>query len=389
MKFLLKKQCLKATAIAGLLGILTSTNAFAADTPHPSELSNSLAIVLLTVIVALLLVIGILAYVVIGAAGMFVRQFKEKQNSPAIATKLITLLAFCLLASSAFPADAPAADAAAQVVSTNIGGLSKTSFYGLISVLAIELVVLFSLLFQLKTFLAKEKPVVVAEEAVAKESVFIKIWTKMNSFKPEHEVTDTGHNYDGIRELDNNLPKWWLYGFYACVVFAFVYIYRFHVSHSAPLQMQEYEMAVAKANVEKEEYLKSAANKVDENTVTLLTDATSLAEGKKIFTSTCSPCHGADAQGVVGPNLTDDYWLHKGGVKDVFKTIKYGVQEKGMKSWKDDFSPVQIAELASYIKSLHGSKPAGAKEPQGELYKDDAETASGSTKTDDKKVAVN
>ena len=103
----------------------------------------------------------------------------------------------------------------------------------------------------------------------------------------------------------------------------------------------------------------------------------------------CAPCHGAEGQGVVGPNLTDDYWLHKGSVKDVFKTIKYGVPEKGMKSWKDDFSPVQIAQIASYIKSLHGSKPANAKEPQGELYKEDAMATEGTTGISDKKVAIN
>jgi cytochrome c oxidase cbb3-type subunit 3 len=143
------------------------------------------------------------------------------------------------------------------------------------------------------------------------------------------------HDYDGIRELDNNLPPWWLYGFYVCIIFSGIYLYRFHVSRSAPSSRQEYETAMANAEIEKEAYLKSAANKVDENTVTLLTDASALGEGQKIYSSSCAPCHGAEGQGVVGPNLTDDYWLHKGSVKDVFKTIKYGVPEKGMKSWKD------------------------------------------------------
>lgn len=248
----------------------------------------------------------------------------------------------------------------------------------------------FTLLFQLKTFLAKEKvAVVVAEEITPKESAFLRFWTKINSFKPEGEVVDMGHNYDGIRELDNKLPRWWVYGFFACILFAFVYIYRFHVSHSAPLSIQEYDIAVAQAEIEKEEYLKTAANKVDENTVTLLTDATTLAEGKKLFGANCAACHGAEAQGTVGPNLTDDFWLHNGGVKDVFKTIKYGVQEKGMKAWKDDFSPVQIAALASYIKSLHGTKPAGAKEPQGDPDKEETQTESASTKTVDKQLAGN
>ena len=142
---------------------------------------------------------------------------------------------------------------------------------------------------------------------------------------------------------------------------------------------------MANAALEKEEYLKTAASKVDENSVTYMTEAADLAKVKKIFGLSCAPCHGADAQGVVGPNLTDDYWLHQGGLKDIFKVIKYGVPEKGMKSWKDDFSPVQIAQLSSYIKSLHGSKPANAKEPQGELYKDDfGGTASDSSAVDTK-----
>ena len=145
---------------------------------------------------------------------------------------------------------------------------------------------------------------------------------------------------------------------------------------------------MAQADIEKAEYLKGAANKVDENSVVLLTNDAALGEGKKLFVASCSPCHGAEGQGVVGPNLTDDYWLHKGGLKDVFKTIKYGVQEKGMKAWKEDFSPVQIAELASYIKSLHGSKPAGAKDPQGELYTEDSSEKPDSTKTDSKDVTV-
>ena len=152
-------------------------------------------------------------------------------------------------------------------------------------------------------------------------------------------------------------------------------MYRYEVVHSAPSTHQEYDIAMAMAEIEKEQYLKLAANKVDENTVILITDAAALAEGKKLFGSSCAPCHGVDGQGVVGPNLTDDYWLHNGGVKDVFKIIKYGVPEKGMKSWKDDFSPVQIAHITSYIKSLHGTKPANPKEPQGDMYNEE-DTAS-------------
>jgi cytochrome c oxidase cbb3-type subunit 3 len=388
MKSPLKKQWGKVAATTTALAFCFNAPAFAADIPATDVSSNTLAIVLLSVIIGLLLAIGLLANVVTGAAQLFVERLKEQQKAASAAGKTIGLIACCLLTSALFAADTPAADAAKEVGSTNIGGLPNTLFYLLLAVIVTELIVLFSLLFQLRTFLAKEKQEIV-KEVVVKEPAWTRIWSKMNSFKPEHEVVDAGHNYDGIRELDNSLPRWWLYGFYACIVFAFVYIYRFHISHTGLSGEQEFQTELAKAEVEKEAYLKTAASKVDEKTVTVLTDAASLGAGQKLFSTSCSPCHGTDAQGVVGPNLTDDYWLHKGSIKDVFKTIKYGVQEKGMKAWKDDFSPVQIAQLASYIKSLHGTKPAGAKEPQGELFKEDGQAASGTANDGEKKLVVN
>jgi cytochrome c oxidase cbb3-type subunit 3 len=121
-------------------------------------------------------------------------------------------------------------------------------------------------------------------------------------------------------------------------------------------------------------YLSHQANQVDENTVKLVSDPTVLAAGKTIFTTTCSPCHGAQGQGVVGPNLTDDYWLHGGKITDIFKTIKYGVPAKGMPTWEKQLSPKQISDVANYVKSLHGTNPPGAKEPQGTKETDDAVT---------------
>ena len=121
------------------------------------------------------------------------------------------------------------------------------------------------------------------------------------------------------------------------------------------------------AEVEKAAYLKKSANNVDENTVKFSSDPAILESGKKIFLTSCAACHGTEGQGTVGPNLTDEYWLHGGSVSSVFKSIKYGWPEKGMKSWKDDFSPVQISQLTSFIQSLQGSKPANSKEPQGTI----------------------
>jgi cytochrome c oxidase cbb3-type subunit 3 len=142
------------------------------------------------------------------------------------------------------------------------------------------------------------------------------------------------------------------------------------VSESAPLQIEEYNIEMANAELEKSKYLATQANSVDESTVTLLTGA-DIESGKTIFAEKCVACHaasGGSMPGGVGPNLTDEYWIHGGDIKDVFKTIKYGWPEKGMISWQDQLSPLQIAQLSSFILSLKGTNPPNAKEPQGELY---------------------
>src|SRR5690606_17718917 len=147
------------------------------------------------------------------------------------------------------------------------------------------------------------------------------------------------------------------------------------VTDSLPLQKSEYETSLRKAEADVAEYMKNSANNVDETTIKMLTDPADLNAGKDIYTSSCVACHGRFGEGGVGPNLTDDYWMHKGGLADIFKSIKYGWPDKGMKSWKDDFSPVQIAQLASYIKSIQGIEHANPKGPQGELYEEPEETA--------------
>jgi cytochrome c oxidase cbb3-type subunit 3 len=282
--------------------------------------------------------------------------------------------------------------AAVQVATnTDFGPLPGTTMLVLSSVIALEVIIILAMLGFLKQMLAKDKPVVVAELKIPKEPFYSVWWKKLNNLQPQtaEAALMLDHDYDGIRELDNKLPPWWLYGFYACIIFSFVYLYRYHVSHSAPLSLEEYQIAMVEAEKEKEAYLASSANNVDENTVQLLTDVSALEEGRKLFSSMCAACHGLEGQGTVGPNLTDDYWLHSGGIKDIFKSIKYGIPEKGMKSWKDDFSPVQIAALASLVKSLRGSKPANPKEPQGELYKEAGAATPDSTKAVDKRLVKN
>lgn len=178
------------------------------------------------------------------------------------------------------------------------------------------------------------------------------------------------HNYDGIRELDNNLPPWWLYGFYASIIFAFVYMFKYQV-FGGTSQKEEYLIEVAEAELEIAEYKKNAKGLVTVNTVELLTEETDLTAGKSIFLDNCIACHKADAGGGIGPNLTDSYWILGGGIKNVFNTIIEGGRPgKGMISWKSDLKPEEIAQVASYILSLHGTTPAEPKEPEGELYVD-------------------
>ncbi len=358
-------------AVVVTAALLAPAGAFAAGPPKQSELSNPVAVVMLVVIFGLLLAIALLANVVIGAAKMYLQRYRETNSGT---TKILSVIVLLTFSTAAMAQDTPAAEPV-----TLVAGLSQVSFYSLLAVILIELAILIGLLYNLKLLLAKEAALTAATanpavQAVAEESSWTKWWDKLNSFRPlkEEAKIDLGHNYDGIRELDNRLPPWWLYGFYVTIVFAGIYLWRYHVSHTAPLSGEEYTIAMQKAEAEKEAYLKKSANNVDENTVVLLTDASALAAGKNVFATNCAACHLADGGGSVGPNLTDDYWLHGGAVKDIFKTIKYGVPEKGMRSWKDDLSPVQMAQVTSYIKSLKGTKPANPKEPQGSLFQESA-----------------
>src|SRR5690606_11672795 len=136
-------------------------------------------------------------------------------------------------------------------------------------------------------------------------------------------------------------------------------------------QIEEFQIEMAQAEKEKAQYLATQDEMVDETTVTLLLDPSDLEAGKKLFNTNCVLCHMEDMGGGIGPNLVDEYWIHGGSVKDVFSVIKYGVREKGMVPWKDDLSPKQIAQVASYILSMQGTTPANPKEPQGELYKEE------------------
>ena len=194
----------------------------------------------------------------------------------------------------------------------------------------------------------------------------LKALTRSKPIETEEEI-ELDHNYDGIRELDNKLPPWWVYSFYISIVFAVVYLARFHVFNDYT-QEEEYEMEVAQAKIDIEEYKKTAKDLVDFETVTMLTEASDLQSGEAIYTTNCVACHKSDGGGGIGPNLTDENWILGGGIKNVFKTISEGGRPgKGMVSWKNDLKPSEMQQVASYVLSLYGTEPADPKAAEGEI----------------------
>ncbi len=191
------------------------------------------------------------------------------------------------------------------------------------------------------------------------------------------------HSYDGIQELDNFMPPWLQYVFSGTVIIAVVYFGYYTVLGFGLTGVEEYQEEIRIAAIEAESRGVSALASIDETNVELDGTAAAMSSGKTIFEANCAACHAADGGGGVGPNLTDQYWLHGGGIKDVFSIVKYGVIEKGMVPWEDQLSPKEIQDVSSYILSLKGTNPAAPKDPQGELYSGDEDNSTSEEAEDD------
>jgi cytochrome c oxidase cbb3-type subunit 3 len=181
-------------------------------------------------------------------------------------------------------------------------------------------------------------------------------------------------DFDGIKELDNKVPPWFNYLFYGSIVFGLVYVLNFHVFKSSPLSIGEYQDELTAASLQRQIFLATQGS-IDEAKLAALKDPASIKAGMENFKKYCISCHGAEAGGIVGPNLTDQYWINGGGIKNVYTTIKMGVPAKGMISWQLVFTPKQIQELASFVLSLQGTHPVVAKAPQGTIWVEKDTTA--------------
>lgn len=198
----------------------------------------------------------------------------------------------------------------------------------------------------------------------------MKALTKTQPIENEGQLL-LDHDYDGIKELDNTLPPWWVYLFYGCIIFSIIYLVRYEIL-GAPDQEMELQNEMAQAKIEVAEYMKTAPDMMDEKSVTLLTDKADLEAGKAIFATNCVACHKPDLGGQIGPNLTDEQWILGGGIKNIFHTISNGGRDgKGMIAWKTTLKPKEIQKVSSYIISMQGSNPKDAKAPEGEIWKDE------------------
>lgn len=344
-----------------------------AETPATGAY-DTIRYVLFGFAVLLLFVIIALGYAIKASLAIKGKQLANKKKLHSGATMLFLLTG--LIATLPARAQEATKEVVAEVPGFwgNLFNTAPNDMLITILVILVELMVIFVLV-RVQIKLLKEKTVV-APKPVSEGFSWARLLEKLGANKATDDVAglDLHHDYDGIRELDNNIPKWWQLAFGGTVVIAIIYLFRMFGTGSLPDQITELHEEQRIAAIKMADYLKNAANNVDENTVEML-DAGGIAQGKELFAKNCIACHGGAGEGTIGPNLTDEYWLHKGGIKDVFYSIKYGWPEKGMKSWQSDFSPAQIAQLASYVKSLAGSNPANGKEKEGELYSEAAEGA--------------
>lgn len=358
--FNINRITLLALSLIAPLGIMAQETAAApAPVAEKASMFTGSSILLLLTIFTLSAVIYILGRIV---KNLIESDTQEVAKQNKISKGLLSLVALMMLSVSSFAQDAKEAVAATTSQSSEVFGMDATLFWVMISVLLFEFIVVMYLCKILYIFLIRKN-------LIKPFNVVLPKWLQYNTMmgndipleKDAEMLTD--HDYDGIQELDNGMPPFLKYIFIATVIAAAIYWVNYHVLYASPLQIEEYKNELAQAEIQKAEYLKIAGNNVDENTVKLVTD---VSAGAKVYATNCVACHGDKGQGGVGPNLTDNAWIHGGDIKSIFKTIKYGVVAKGMRSWQSEIKPGDIQSVASYILTEFKDKNvAGGKAPQG------------------------
>lgn len=371
-----------------LIGVLVSGSYLAqaqnpapVATPAAAGPSNDLMQFFLLAIIA---VFGIVIFRMAQVVTLLSKQLieKDKAKSTSKLTSILLLLGvFTLLSNGAFAQEATVT----TETSLSFAGVSGVNMYVLVAALVVEIFAIFYLGSLINSLHKRVFDIKVEETKSVKKSLLPSWWHDLDkkvltqAIPVEREADILlDHDYDGIKELDNALPPWWKYGFYITIVVAFIYIIAYHVTGTGMNPTQEYAAQMEDARIAKEKYDAENKDKVDEANVPMA-DAAGIEKGRAIFKENCVACHGQLGEGGAGPNLTDDYWIHKGSLNDVYASIKNGYPDKGMQSWIIKFNPKEISQIASFIKTLKGSNPPGAKAPQGDLFVEGASADSSAT----------
>lgn len=360
------------------LALLAAPVGAFAQTGGPAVAPLNLTL-LFMVSVAVVLVFGnmVLANVIRQLAEAVREKNRKQREAGKVAVKTVALLLLLFTCSQAAWAQDAAVAAAPSFWndSTPISGIPKVQFLFLLGLIILGVVILLAQALIIRSLIREMRgvPVKMPPAHLLFKKNILDVFNKSVAVEKEETIV-LEHDYDGIRELDNDLPPWWKYGFILTIIVSVIYLGYYHV-WGGPTQIEEYNAAVAKAEEEKAAYLAKSGEQIDENTVTMIIDKAQLADAQILFKNSCAACHREDGGGSVGPNLADDYWLHGGSIKDVFKTLKYGIKEKGMPAWDGNMSPKQLAMLASYVKTLKDTKPVGGKAPQGDLFVEGGDNA--------------
>jgi cytochrome c oxidase cbb3-type subunit 3 len=365
--------------ILSFLSFISSDLMAQSSTSANEKPINYLEILLIITAIVFVFVIWILSQVLVTISKSIL---KKNQGNPLIKSLMIILLSSVLSS----VAQSQTSTTMTGLSSGNFGGLSEMNFYALATVIGLELMVILFLSFMLSR--AFRELTGQADAVISKTRKPLKIaalWNKidknwMTKAVPLEKEADIllDHDYDGIRELDNALPPWWKYGFYITILIAVIYIFNFHVWGIGKNPEQEYAEEMLEGKRIEEFYKAKTKNLVDENNV-VISDAAGIETGKTMFTQSCVACHGTKGEGGIGPNLTDKFWIHGGSMNNIYNTIKIGYPEKGMQSWQTMLSPVQMKNLASYVKSIIGTNPPNAKAPQGIIFSDEKKSVTDSS----------